>query len=149
MFNRFAQFLLVVITVGVDQLLKYFFRYMPIGHENEKGDNTTLFLFDTLCNQGIAFGIKFNRVLIIFFTFFIIVLLLYLAEKVPRKWQDRVAIYLLVAGALSNLIDRIFLGCVVDYLTIPYWPSFNLADALIVCTVGYFVIQGWTKRKLV
>jgi lipoprotein signal peptidase len=45
---------------------------------------------------------------------------------------------LLLVGSLSNLLDRIFYGGVLDYLKVPYIPTFNFADITI--TIGAFLI---------
>lgn len=45
---------------------------------------------------------------------------------------------LLVGGALGNLVDRAREGAVTDFIDLPYWPSFNLADSAI--TVGVVVL---------
>ena len=51
---------------------------------------------------------------------------------------------LLVGGALGNIVDRIREGAVTDFLKIPWWPAFNLADVAI--TFGVlallFVLEG-------
>jgi signal peptidase II len=47
-----------------------------------------------------------------------------------------VALGLLVGGSLSNLIDRIRLGHVTDFLDLRFWPAFNLADTFIVIGVA-------------
>jgi signal peptidase II len=45
---------------------------------------------------------------------------------------------LLVGGALSNLIDRVLLGSVIDFIKLPDWPAFNVADSCI--TVGVVIL---------
>ena len=45
---------------------------------------------------------------------------------------------MLVGGALGNLIDRIANGAVTDFIKLPHWPAFNVADICI--TVGVFVL---------
>ena len=47
-----------------------------------------------------------------------------------------VALGLLIGGSSSNLVDRIRLGHVTDFLDFRYWPAFNLADTFIVVGVG-------------
>lgn len=47
---------------------------------------------------------------------------------------------LILAGAVGNLIDRLRLGYVLDFIELPHWPVFNLADAAIVIGV---VLLGW------
>ena len=51
---------------------------------------------------------------------------------------------LLLGGAAGNLIDRIRLGAVTDFVKLPHWPAFNLADACI--TVGV-VILVWVLER--
>jgi signal peptidase II len=46
------------------------------------------------------------------------------------------ALGLLIGGSLSNLIDRIRLGHVTDFLDLQWWPAFNLADSFIVIGVA-------------
>jgi signal peptidase II len=56
-----------------------------------------------------------------------------------------VGLALILGGALSNLVDRIRAGRVVDFLDIYYrayhWPSFNLADSAIVVGAFFLILQ--------
>ena len=58
------------------------------------------------------------------------------------EWPLSIALSLIIGGALGNLIDRVMLGKVVDFLYFHigeyYWPAFNLADSAI--TVGVAII---------
>lgn len=47
---------------------------------------------------------------------------------------------LMAAGTLGNLFDRIRLGYVVDFLELPYWPVFNLADTALVVGTGFILL---------
>jgi len=50
---------------------------------------------------------------------------------------------LIVGGALGNLLDRIRTGAVTDFVQLPHWPAFNLADSAITLgVVGLFLILG-------
>jgi signal peptidase II len=53
----------------------------------------------------------------------------------PRKYEHKkiylVALSLILAGALGNLIDRLFFGYVIDFLDFRVWPVFNIADSAI------------------
>jgi signal peptidase II len=51
---------------------------------------------------------------------------------------------LLLGGAAGNLIDRIRLGSVTDFIQLPHWPAFNLADCCI--TVGVLVLVWVLER---
>jgi signal peptidase II len=50
-----------------------------------------------------------------------------------NTWQ-RIALALILGGAVGNLIDRALLGYVVDFIDVRIWPVFNIADSAI--TVG-------------
>ncbi|MCX6816471.1 MAG: signal peptidase II [Candidatus Beckwithbacteria bacterium] len=53
---------------------------------------------------------------------------------------------LILVGGLSNLIDRIRFGGVVDYISIGWWPSFNLADCFILAGVVILLYSRWYER---
>ena len=52
---------------------------------------------------------------------------------------------LLVGGAAGNLIDRIRLGSVTDFIKLPHWPAFNVAD--IAVTVGVVTLLWVLEKK--
>jgi signal peptidase II len=61
-----------------------------------------------------------------------------------------VALGLLIGGSASNLIDRIRLGHVTDFLDLTYWPAFNLADSFIVVGVAILFVTlllGETRQR--
>ena len=61
-----------------------------------------------------------------------------------------VALGLLIGGSTSNLIDRVRLGHVTDFLDLRWWPAFNLADSFIVIGVGILflaLLLGDTSRR--
>ena len=98
-----------------------------------------------LFNEGSAFGIKIfkgNKIWIIITSLFIILL-----YSLPAKDRlSRTSRAFLVSGAIGNLLDRIIYGRVVDFINLPYWPTFNVADALI--TIGIVLaltsfFKGW------
>ena len=45
---------------------------------------------------------------------------------------------MLIGGAIGNLIDRVALGSVIDFIKLPHWPAFNLADTCI--TFGVIIL---------
>ena len=52
--------------------------------------------------------------------------------------MDLAADGMLLGGALGNIIDRIREGAVIDFLKLPYWPPFNVADSAI--TIGVVIL---------
>ena len=57
----------------------------------------------------------------------------------------------ILAGAVGNLIDRVRIGKVVDFLDFYYqtnhWPAFNIADSVILIGVAILLIDEFTKKK--
>lgn len=67
-----------------------------------------------------------------------VALLVWLRKLKPGQWALALALALVLGGAVGNLIDRLWLGHVVDFIQVYYqrfyWPAFNIADSAI--TVG-------------
>jgi signal peptidase II len=59
--------------------------------------------------------------------------------------EAKIALILILSGALGNLLDRIIREEVVDFIAFSFWPSFNLADAFIVAGA---VIAGVFYKKI-
>ena len=53
---------------------------------------------------------------------------------------------LIGAGALGNLIDRVFLGHVRDFIDVRFWPTFNVADSLITVGAALLIWQAFSRR---
>lgn len=65
----------------------------------------------------------------------VISILAYYPRVVSRPFPVRLALGLVLGGALGNLVDRLRLGYVVDFIDLRWWPVFNLADSCIVVGV--------------
>lgn len=97
-------------------------------------------------NPGAAFGVA--QGLTIVFTLVavaVVVVILRLSRRLrSRVWA--VALGLVLGGAIGNLLDRVFRapgtgrGHVVDFLELPHWPVFNVADSAIVCAAVLMVL---------
>jgi signal peptidase II len=87
-------------------------------------------------NEGVAFGIDAGgtTLVLVLVAFALVALVAYFARHSakPLMWLP---VGLLVGGALGNLVDRVREGAVTDFLKIPLWPAFNLADVAIVAGV--------------
>jgi signal peptidase II len=64
-----------------------------------------------------------------------------------QRRANRVALGLIAGGIAGNLIDRVRLGCVVDFLDFyvgrHHWPAFNIADSAICIGVALYIISSW------
>jgi signal peptidase II len=89
-------------------------------------------------NSGIAFGLFSSATAAVIGLTAIAVgwMLFFFARSGARHPVLPVALGLVIGGSVSNLLDRVRLGYVTDFLDLRYWPSFNLADSFIVIGVG-------------
>jgi signal peptidase II len=92
-------------------------------------------------NSGIAFGLfpTATSGVIVLTAIAVTWMLVFFARSGGRHPILPVALGLLLGGSLSNLIDRVRLGHVTDFLDFRYWPAFNLADAFIVAGVAVLI----------
>jgi signal peptidase II len=97
----------------------------------------TLLQFTLVYNSGAAFSFATGFTIIFsLLALAVVIATVYFAPKITsRGWQ--LTIGLLLGGVLGNLTDRIFRepsflsGYVIDWIQIPHWPVFNLADSAI------------------
>ena len=89
-------------------------------------------------NSGIAFGLftSATSVVIALTAIAVIWMLIYFARSGARHPVIPAGLGLLIGGSLSNLVDRVRLGYVTDFIDFGWWPAFNLADSFIVIGVG-------------
>ena len=90
-------------------------------------------------NTGVAFSLFSGggTVVLVFTLVALAVLLGYFTLRPSRPWLW-LPTGLLIGGALGNLIDRIAHGAVTDFIKLPLWPAFNVADMAI--TLGVITL---------
>lgn len=93
-------------------------------------------------NSGIAFGLFASATsIVILLTGLAVAWMLYFfARSGSRHPVLPVALGLVIGGSVSNLLDRVRLGHVTDFLDFRYWPAFNLADTFIVVGVAALLL---------
>lgn len=108
-----------------------------------------IFVIRYVTNTGVAFGLFQNgSVVFVVVSFIVSAIILYYYFKLPDgKWPVRLSLSLQLAGAVGNLIDRLRLGYVVDFLDFHFWPVFNVADTCIVCGVILLAIILWYEDR--
>jgi signal peptidase II len=89
-------------------------------------------------NSGIAFGLFASATAVVTVVTSVAVLwmIVYFARSGSRHPVLPAALGLLIGGSLSNLVDRIRLHHVTDFIDLRWWPAFNLADSFIVVGVA-------------
>jgi signal peptidase II len=107
--------------------------------------------FDFVPNYYIAFSLPLGGKPLLIITGVIIlailfyVFYLFLAKKL--KWGLFFPLTVLLFGAISNFIDRVRYGYVIDYLSGRYFTVFNLADVLIVAVVIWLLFTTFRKNN--
>ena len=93
-------------------------------------------------NSGIAFGLfsSATAVVIVLTTIAVAWMLIYFARSGARHPVIPAALGLLIGGSTSNLVDRVRLGHVTDFIDFGWWPAFNLADSFIVVGVAILLV---------
>lgn len=131
----------------IDRLLKY----VAISLYSEKSIKLLGFLlkFDFYSNKGIAFSIQFKQIIIIILIILIISAIcwfLYKSYKI-KKWLYIFCLSLILIGSVSNLIDRLIYGYVIDYFDMRWFTVFNLADVMIVIGALILIISNIDLSK--
>ncbi len=106
-------------------------------------DQITKFYLTLTTNTGAAFSL-FQGQRYILIAISIIAIFFILKYYHERKYQFPLT--LILAGTIGNLIDRIFLGYVRDFIDLKFWPIFNIADTII--TIGVFLLayKIWREK---
>jgi len=100
-------------------------------------------------NTGVAFGMFQNNN--VFFAILIsiiaLVIIIYYPSLTEDDWYLRIALSLQLGGAIGNLIDRITLGHVTDFISIGDFAVFNIADASVTIGVGVMILGMWLQER--
>ena len=142
-------FLIALSVVAADQLSKYLIRAnMELG-QSIPSEGFLRLTYTT--NTGGAFGLFSNQAFLLALAavIAIVVLVRYMRYLPPHSWLLKIALGLLLGGAVGNLIDRVRLGEVTDFIDIGAWPVFNLADSAIVVgtvLIVYYLLFAGSRR---
>lgn len=121
-----------------DQLIKNFLISLPNFIEciGWKYLNITL-----VKNTGAVFGLfKGSNILFTILALIAIAVIAMIFFKTrKRSFSFRLSLIFILSGALSNLIDRLRFGYVIDYIDLKFWPVFNIADSAI--TTGIILLM--------
>ena len=152
-----ARGLAVAITVlALDQLSKAAVRgYFTARTAGEHENITSFFNIVLIYNRGMSFGLfngagGLHALLFSLVAAAIVTVLIYWLSRVESPLLA-VAIGLIIGGAIGNVVDRIRLGAVVDFLDFHagswHWPAFNVADSAICIGVAVMLLDGLLLRR--
>jgi signal peptidase II len=132
--------MVAAIVVIVDRITKiYVERHFGVPYGPRQVLDHVLYLTVTR-NAGAAFGLfqSFTIGFVLISVVVMIGILFYYGRLPTGDWPARLGLALVFGGALSNAYDRGVQGSVIDFIQVPHWPIFNVADSSI--TVGVAVL---------
>jgi len=139
----FRDRILILTILGilvVDQITKYIVKTNLDLYESWPREGIFRITYGT--NSGTAFGLFPDQTTVLIITSLLAIGFIYFFYKshfLPGRIL-RLAIGLQLGGAFGNLLDRIRLGSVVDFIDIGWWPIFNIADSSIVTGIGLLIL---------
>jgi len=132
--------LIVLLIILFDQTTKYAVKLFLL--DSEKVIIPKVLSFSHIRNYGASFGILQNQTaFLIWFSIGVVIAILWYFHKIPFSYLPWVA--LIFGGAVANLIDRLSYGFVIDFISVGFWPAFNVADSAITIGVLVLVWKMW------
>ncbi len=113
----------IIVTIGLDQVTKYLagLRHLVV------------------VNPGAAFSLGHGASqLVLGASLVVLVFLFFWWPNAPR--DDRVLLAFVLGAGGSNLADRLTLGGVRDFITLGWFPSFNVADLILCVAIGWLLV---------
>src|SRR3989344_8052904 len=99
----------------------------------------SFFIFNYTENTGAVFGIfKDNNLFFIILNLIVILIIVYYYKEINIHY----ALNFILAGAIGNLISRIYYGFVIDFIDFRIWPIFNFADMFIVIGIMLIIYKN-------
>ncbi|MEE0059483.1 MAG: signal peptidase II [Acutalibacteraceae bacterium] len=151
-------FIVAILIVVADQLIKLLVVNTIQGSANVSILNG-LVEFTYLENRGMAFGMLQNArwLFIIFTSIVMLAIIVYMIKTKPTSKLLLTSLALVLGGGIGNLIDRIFLGYVIDYIQLSFFsPVCNFADycitigtAVLMVYILFFSSDGESSKKKV
>lgn len=144
--------LVIIALIAIDQLSKMWAVNTLAGQISNVAGSQDIFIWPNVFhlhyipNYGAAWGmLEGKKLFLILITSIIIVGMIYYFNKLPHtKWGlwAKISLILIIAGAVGNLIDRIWLGYVRDFLyfILINFPIFNIADIFVVIGTAMLVV---------
>ena len=160
-------FVIAGVILVLDQITKILVQYsIPFESSYFAPDRVTIiedfFYLVHIGNKGAAWGMfsEYSGILTLL-SFAVLLFIFYFRKQLElHRGTVQIAFGLLIGGILGNLIDRIRVGHVIDFIdihlpfTLPYilpygrWPAFNIADsAIVVGMLFYLLLSLYDKKK--
>jgi signal peptidase II len=148
-----AFFLIAATIVGFDQLTKWLVRSNLALGETWPDNSDAFIRIIHVVNSGAAFGILQGQTLFLIVTscLGLAAIVLYYIYPPMEHGIIRIALGMQLGGAVGNLIDRVRMGEVTDFVDVGSFPTFNVADASISVSIavvlGFFALQEVDRAR--
>lgn len=140
--------LIVGLLVAVlDQITKYAVR-MAFSVGESRPLISGFFDLTYVRNTGAAWGMfgGQNASLTVLSVVMLVAMVVFRRSFLSDTWEHRLALGLMIGGIVGNLLDRLRLGWITDFLDFHagryHWPAFNVADAAICIGVGIYILSA-------
>ena len=143
-----------LLTLVADQISKYLVlsNLNPGQAWNPVASLTSWASITYVTNTGAAFGLFPDRgsFFVVIAVIVVAAIIFYYRHLPAGQWWIKVSLGLQLGGALGNLLDRLRLGYVIDFIDFKIWPVFNLADSAIVIGVAilaYYLLRDRGEKE--
>ena len=144
-------FFILVFFVFCDLITKFFIKNNFLINESKKINSFLDIVY--IQNYGVSFGFLSGLVSywILVIVGLLVTSLIYYLMINSFKRLEKLAYFIIIIGALSNILDRIINSYVVDFISLHYdnfyWPAFNFADIYITIGIIMLIMSFFIKSK--
>jgi len=142
--------LIALVVIALDQILKNAIQQnLALGESMLVFPPSEFIRIVHWMNTGAAFGMfqGGNAILMGLTSVIIVVILVYYQSLPDKHLFQKICLALMLGGALGNLIDRIRLGYVIDFVAVGNFPVFNLADSCVTVSVILLLLSTLIEEK--
>ena len=144
-------FFILVFFVFCDLITKFFIKNNFLINESKQLNSFLDIVY--IQNYGVSFGFLSGLVsywILVIVGLLVTSLIYYLMIR-SHKRLEKLGYFIIIIGALSNILDRIINSYVVDFISLHYdnfyWPAFNFADIYITIGIIMLIISFFIKSK--
>lgn len=130
---------IILLFILIDQITKFFATKLIESKTIIEG----LLNFTYVENRGAVFGFMqgSNYIMAILSVIICVALIIYLVRITKEGKTPSIGFYMVIAGGIGNIIDRVFRGYVVDFIDTPFIATFNVADMLVVIGACFIILS--------
>ncbi|HEX9388726.1 MAG TPA: signal peptidase II [Anaerolineales bacterium] len=152
--NYWAILMIAAIIVGLDQWTKWLVRTnIPAGASWLPESLQWLGPYARIVhwyNRGAAFGMfQQGNMVFTVLAFIVVAAIIYYYPQISSvDWPLRLAMSMQMGGAIGNLVDRLTIGYVTDFISVGTFPVFNIADASISVGCVVLLLGVWWQERV-